>query len=248
MKVHKNINDNIIAIAGTWDPVLLRHKALFKQLLSYGKKKGLNPYIIIFYPNPANLIHDKRYKDYFDLNARLELFKRLGINNVIVLEFDRGDLEMAAADFLNELFAAAGFTLNELWIGENQSFGTGPEGFFSIRRECANRHIKLRILKNSFLVNLDKESVYQNFKEGRFDLTASFTGYFPTYKLHWDLKINMYDGIYDARLRIHPFQKTREIALTATIMNSKLEAIERVDGYNWLVLLGKVSDGIRILL
>ena len=62
---------------GTWDPVLPRHKALFKKLISYSKKKALNPYIIIFYPNPANFIHENRYKDYFDLDARIELFKHL---------------------------------------------------------------------------------------------------------------------------------------------------------------------------
>jgi hypothetical protein len=91
-------------------------------------------------------------------------------------------------------------------------------------------------------VNLDKESLYKNFKEGRFDLTAAIVGYFPTHKLKEDLKINLYDGIYDARLRIHPFEKFKEIAVTVEITGGKLGMIERRDGYEWLVLLGKLSE------
>ncbi len=56
----------------------------------------------------------------------------------------------------------------------------------------------------------------------------------------------MYDGnqrrfFMTAGLRTHPFEKTKETAVTVAIMNGKLEGIERVDGYSWLVLLGKVS-------
>ncbi len=129
MKFHININANIVAVSGTWDPVLPRHKSLFKQLLGYSKKKGLNPYVIIFHPNPANFIYENHYKDYFDLDARLEFFKRAGLNNVVVLEFDHKDLKLTAADFLNGITSATGATLNELWVGENQSFGTGARRF-----------------------------------------------------------------------------------------------------------------------
>jgi FAD synthase len=240
MKFHKKINDNIIAIAGTWDPFLPRHKALFTELLRHSKKKGLNPYVFVFYPNPANYLHENQYKDYFDLDVRIELFKHLGINNVIVLDFDREDLKLTAADLFNELLKSTGIVLNELWIGENQSFGTGPEGIFTIRTECDARNIKLRILKNSFLVNLDKDDINRNFRQGRFDLTSAIVGYFPTYKLREGLEINMYDGIYNAKLGVKPFDKTDEMAVKVKIINKKLEEIKRADDYNWLILLEKI--------
>jgi len=241
MKFHKKSNNNVIAIMGTWDPVLPRHKALFKKLISYSKKKALNPYIIIFYPNPANFIHENRYKDYFDLDARIELFKHLGINNIIIVEFEREDLRRSATDFFNELFKGTHIVLNELWIGENQSFGTGPEGIFSIRTECADRGINLKILKNSFLVNLDKESVYTNFNKGKFEPVSAIVGYYPTYKLKDDLQINMHDGIYSGGLRIRPFDKTNEVAVTVKIVNQKIEEVNRPDGYNRLILLERMS-------
>jgi hypothetical protein len=242
MKFHKNINNKIIAVLGTWDPVLPRHTALFRELLRYSKKQGLNPYIFIFYPNPANYIHENRYKDYFDLDARIELFKHLGINNVIVLDFDREDLLQTSGDFLNALSNNTGITLTELWVGENQSFGRGPEGILSIRTECANRNIRLRILKNSFLVNLEKDDVYKNFKQGKFDLTAAVVGYFPTYKLNAAAQINMHDGEYSAALRISPFQKTNEIPITIKIANQIPDEIKVPDGYIWLVLFEKINE------
>lgn len=241
MKFHKRINNNIIAVAGTWDPVLPRHRALFRELLRYGKKTGLNPYIFIFYPNPANYLHENKYKDYFDLDARIELFKYLGINNIIVLDFDQQDLRQTAGDFFNALFAATGITLNELWVGENQSFGAGAEGIFTIRTESAARNIKLRILKNSFLVNLDKDAFNRNFRQCKFDATAAVIGYSPTYKFNPDHQINMYDGMYNALLRIKPFDKSGEVAVKVEIVDGKLLVIEKGEGYDWVVLVEKIA-------
>jgi hypothetical protein len=243
MKFHKRINNNIIAVAGTWDPVLPRHRELFRELLRYSKKKGLNPYIFLFYPNPLNYIHENKYKDYFDLDARIELFKHLGINNIIVLDFDREDLKQSVANFFDALFAARGIVLNELWIGENQALGSGPAGFLSTGMECSARNIKLRILKNSFLVNLDKDEFNRNFRQCKFDVTSAVIGYLPTFKLKADHQINMYDGVYDALLRIKPFDKTGEVAVKIEIMDGKLGRIERGDGHDWVVLVEKVAAG-----
>jgi hypothetical protein len=237
MKFHQKINDNIIAVAGTWDPVLPRHKALFTELLRYSKRKGLNPYVFVFYPHPLNTLHENRYKDYFDLDARIEFFKHLGLNNIVVLDFDREDLKQSVANFFDALFAATGIVLNELWIGENQSLGAGAQGFLSTRAECAARNIKLRILKNSFLVNLDKEEFSQNFRQCKFDVTSAVIGYLPTYKLNGN--INMYDGAYDALLRIKPFDKTGEVAVSVEIADGKFTAIEKGEGYDWVVLVEK---------
>jgi hypothetical protein len=241
MKFHQTFNQNIIAVAGTWDPLLPRHIALFKELLRYSKKKGLNPYVLIFYPTPVNFIKEDRFKDYFDLDARVEILKYMGFNNLIVIEFEKPDLERSSAEFLDELTRQTGISINELWIGENQQFGAGAQGFLSIRHECANRNIKLRVLKNSFLVNLDKESFYQNFNAGKFDLSSSVVGYFPTYKLKPDRQIDIHDGVYSAKLRVLPFNKTNEIALNVKIVNKTVEEIKKPDTHTWLVLNEKIS-------
>jgi|GEM_PF-3741247 len=240
MKFQKKINENIIAILGTWDPLLPRHRALFRNLLRHSKKKALNPYIIIAYPNPANYSHDNGFKDYFDLEARIELFKHSGINNVLVLDMSREDLMLGAPDVFDTLFKDTAITLSELWVGENQSFGKGPEGILTIRTECANRGIKIRILKNSFLVNLDKDNLNRNFREGKMALTAEAVGYFPTYKLKEGSAINSYDGTYNALLRINPFDKINEIAITVKITNGMTGEIKLANNYNWLILTEKI--------
>jgi FAD synthase len=243
MIFHKNINKNIIAILGSWDPLLPRHRAIFKRLLTYSKKKGLNPYVIIVYPNPAIFIYGSVYKDYFDLPARIELFKHLGINNVLVLDIGGDDLLAGVEGVFNELAKDSSITLKELWIGENQYFGSGEKGVtWTTEAQCAQRNIKLTTLKNSFRVVIDKDDVMRNFKSGQFDQAATVVGDYPTYFIKDDLHIKMYDGIYDSRLRINPFDKTNEIPVTAKIANEQLEEIERPDGYYWLVLLGVVGN------
>jgi len=51
MKFSQAFNPDIIVIAGTWDPVLPRHVALFKELLRYSKKKGAEPLYPYFLSN-----------------------------------------------------------------------------------------------------------------------------------------------------------------------------------------------------
>jgi FAD synthase len=243
MIFHKNINNNVIAILGTWDPLLPRHRAIFKKLLAYSKKKGLNPYVIIIYPKPAIFIYGNIFKDYFDLPARIELFKHLGINNVLVLDIGPNDLRAGAEGVFNELGKDPSITLKELWTGENQYFGTGEKGLtLSIADECSQRGIKLTTLKNSFRLVIDKDEVMGNFKSGQFDQAAAVVGYYPTYLIRNDLHLKMYDGLYDARLRISPFDNTNEIPVTAKIANEQLGAIEKPANYNWLVLFGVVHS------
>jgi len=237
MQFHLNANPFVIAIAGTWDPPLPRHLALFKEFARYGKKKAFNPYVFIFYPNPLNHRHENKYKDYFDLDARIELCRRSGLNNVVVVDLRLEDLGLAAGDFFDLLAQNTGIQLTELWMGENQSLGGGPQGFQTSRNECLARNIKLRILKNSFLVNLDKDSIYRDFNAGKFETVAAITGYYPTYKLKNDMLINMHDGVYEAKLRAEPFNSTNELPVTIKIMEGRLKEMQRPAEYHWLTLL-----------
>jgi len=242
MKFYKSINPDVIAVAGTWDPLLPRHTALFKNLLRHSRKKGLNPYLLMFYPTPANHLHQNFYKDYFDPDARIALFKRLGIHNVVLLDFKQDDLRRGTGEFFDELAKNTGITLAEFWVGENQSLGRAPQGLLSIGPECAARNIKLRTLKNSFLVSLDKDAVYRNFNQGNFEATAAIIGYFPTYKLKGDLQVNMHEGVYDARLRMAPFDATNELPVTVKISDDHLRDFEKPAEYDWLVLVKRVDQ------
>jgi len=242
MKLQKNINPNAIAVLGAWNPVLPKHKALFKELLTYSRKKGLNPYVIIVYPNPGKFIYTDYFRDYFDLNARIEFLKYLGINNVLILDIARDDLKAGAGALFDQLHKDTGIKLTELWIGAHQTFSAGENGsIFSIKDECSRRDIKLRILKNSHLVVIEKDDVYRDFRQGRLAQAATVIGQFPTYKLNGDASIQMFDGTYNALLRVHPFDKTNEITTSVIITNEQLAQIDRPDGYDWLVLTEKTS-------
>ena len=196
----------------------------------------------MFYPTPANYLHQNHYKDYFDLEARIAVFKRLGVHNVIVLDFNQEDLRRSTGDFFDELAKNTGITLVEFWVGENQSLGTAPQGLLSIGPECAARNIKLRTLKNSFMVNLDKEAVYRNFNQRNFEATAAIVGYFPTYKLKDGLPVNMHDGVYDARLRLAPFDAAHELPVTVKIGDGHLQGFKKLAEYDWLVLIKSIDQ------
>lgn len=95
-----DIPENVSCI-GFFDGVHLGHQALIKKTVELSKKMNVKPFLITFYPDPADIISNSKTKHINSLNRRIELFEKFGIEGVIVIEFNKEVMSIDKTEFVN---------------------------------------------------------------------------------------------------------------------------------------------------
>jgi len=136
MKIFYSLNDFLKSRAssgrfavtiGVFDGVHRAHRRVIKTVIKKAKAKHLSTLLITFNPHPANaLIAPRKVPLLISLKHRLRLLREAGIENVLILHFDRKFREMPAADFIKKVLCK--IKLGEITIGENFRFGKGQLG------------------------------------------------------------------------------------------------------------------------
>ena len=127
---------------GCFDGLHLGHRALLENLIKQCKKEKLLSGVVSFKrPLPA-IKHAYDYQgDISTLNQRIELFEKLGLDFVIIVDFDETFASILGADFLNILVNACNMEL----IAEGIDFRCGYKGATdvqAIRYFCEKNNIK----------------------------------------------------------------------------------------------------------
>jgi hypothetical protein len=142
------IGASAVAVVGTWDPVVPAHCELFRSLVRYGKRHSLVPLVVILYPSPAKLLNrgPGECPEFCDIRARGTLIKMFAPVEVIVVRFTRPDLEESCHTLFRLL--SKHVLLRELWLGPNQSLGSGGRGSdAAITAWACRNQVHLRRLK-----------------------------------------------------------------------------------------------------
>ena len=110
---------------GCFDGLHLGHRMLLKELVKQCKKENLLAGVFSFKrPLPAIKHADDYQGDITTLNQRIKLFEELGIDFVVVVDFDESFSSILGADFLNILLNACNMEL----IAEGIDFRCGFKG------------------------------------------------------------------------------------------------------------------------
>jgi FAD synthase len=179
-KLYGNIDKPVVAVIGSWDPLLTPHQQLFDQLSRYASTALNQSLVILIDPPPALFLNDSsNWQIYDDVKTRIALQGFYGVNGTLLINFERDDIDKSAATFLG--YVQEYVQLSELWIGARQSLGPGPEGAFqAIERWTQNQGISMKLLTkvsfaNSSLAGLCRE-VRQLLKIGRLAEAAKIVG------------------------------------------------------------------------
>lgn len=117
----------IIALIGTYDPLMQDHIDLAATLAGSCAMRGLVAALVMITPSPSELFNpDQKIPIQMDMPARLDLLRSVGIGSIIMANFCREDLDRNAFQFLNDLRRHA--PLAGVWLGATQTLGSGPLG------------------------------------------------------------------------------------------------------------------------
>lgn len=132
MKVANNVNEirtgcGVVTI-GNFDGVHLGHRDIIARVLeAKGRLEGATSVLITFNPHPAEILYPSRNISLLtDMDKKLEILERLGLDAVLVIEFTLEFARQDPRDFVSDVLLP--LKTKELFIGHDFAFGKGRAG------------------------------------------------------------------------------------------------------------------------
>lgn len=129
---------------GNFDGVHLGHQALIKEMIRLAKADDAKSMLINFWPNPKVFFTKEKG---FYLTTRAEktsLLSKMGVNEIVTLEFDQKLASMSPQAFLAEIIHHV--NLKGIVVGQNFALGKGRQGTPEVLTElCAQQGVKFNV-------------------------------------------------------------------------------------------------------
>jgi riboflavin kinase / FMN adenylyltransferase len=222
MKIIYGINNigklrNPVVAMGVFDGVHLGHKRILEEAVAKAKSIKGTSVVLTFDPHP------QKEGSLYSLEHRLNLFKGIGIDTCVVVDFNKEFSRITAEDFVKNILVER-IKPRYVYIGKNFTFGKFARGDFKLLNDLSNRfNFKLKafdivkingqpvsstvIRKLILKGDLDKAGKFLSRrvsvlgKVGRGDSLAAKFG-FPTANIIPQHEILPPDGVYAIRARL----------------------------------------------
>ena len=124
---------NPVVTTGSFDGVHIGHKTILNRLNEIASNINGESVLITFHPHPRKgLFPDSAGKTLLLINSqkeKIELLRKTGIDNLIILNFTREFSEISSIDFIRNILVAK-LKAKKVVIGFNHHFGHNREGNF----------------------------------------------------------------------------------------------------------------------
>jgi riboflavin kinase/FMN adenylyltransferase len=122
---------------GNFDGVHLGHQALLAELIRLAKQDNTRSVLLSFSPNPKVFFSGEKGFYLSTPGEKTALLSRLGIDDVLIIAFERKLANMTATDFMAELTRR--INLKGLVVGEDFVFGHNRQGTTEILAEFCEK-------------------------------------------------------------------------------------------------------------
>ena len=132
-----------VVTVGIFDGVHLAHRLILDELKRKAQEHSAKSVVITFDKHPCEVIAPERYgKDVFlltTLDEKLELFREIGIDYVVVLPFTKEFAALSYSDFIETMIVKYIYP-KFILVGFNHNFGKDRGGNFEKLQELARKH------------------------------------------------------------------------------------------------------------
>ncbi len=124
----KNIFSSPVVTIGNFDGLHAGHRKIIEKLVSISNEKKCDHIVITFKQHPRSVLFPGTKFDYLlTRNEKIDEFKKLGIKNVIMIDFDHNFSLMSPVDFINDILVSR-IGASAIVMGYDHSFGRQREG------------------------------------------------------------------------------------------------------------------------
>ena len=123
---YKPLGESIVTI-GTFDGVHIGHRKIITDMVAKGKKENLLTILLTFFPHPRMVLQkDSNIKMIDTINEKKNIFKKLGVEVLIIQPFTKDFSRMSAIKFTRDILVN-GLKVSKLMIGYDHRFGRNRE-------------------------------------------------------------------------------------------------------------------------
>ena len=133
-----NIQRPTVLTLGVFDGLRLGHQRIMQTVVERAKAVRAVPTAITFDPHPRAVLHPESAPPLLQtLDQRLANFEVLGIEQAIVIPFDKDFALQPAEDFLHEIIHDR-LHAKEVYLGKGFAFGRGRGGNIDLLRKMSS--------------------------------------------------------------------------------------------------------------
>lgn len=128
-----------VVTLGVFDGLHLGHQLIMKTVGDRAKAIGAVPTVITFEPHPRAVLHPESAPPLLQtLDQKIEAMGMLGIEQAIVIHFDKAFSQIRAEDFLRDVVVEQ-LHAREVYLGRGFFFGHNREGNIELLRRVSSR-------------------------------------------------------------------------------------------------------------
>jgi riboflavin kinase/FMN adenylyltransferase len=122
-----NLSASVVTL-GNFDGIHLGHQALIGGAVAEAKKLAIPSVVLTFEPHPLKvLVPERAPKMLLTHKDKMQLLHGLGVDVVVIQNFDLTFAKLAAADFVR-IFLVDQLKARKIWVGRDLRFGHGRQG------------------------------------------------------------------------------------------------------------------------
>ena len=143
MKIYRTLEDfetlpNAIVTSGTFDGVHQGHRKILSRLAEVARQQRGETVVLTFWPHPRLVVSEDSHglQLLSTIEEKIELFRELGIDHLIISPFTRAFSELSPTEFIQQVLVERIGT-RRFVIGYDHRFGRNREGSFEFLQKVA---------------------------------------------------------------------------------------------------------------
>ncbi len=139
---------NSVVAIGVFDGVHIGHRAVIKTVVREAKAAGLRSIVVTFDPHPLKVLNPKHFvPSLISLKHRIDLIKRIGIDKVLVIKFNKRMANLSPEKFIRDA-VIRDLSAKEIIVGEDFCFGKGARSGVKKLADITKKYfIKLKVVR-----------------------------------------------------------------------------------------------------
>jgi len=144
MRIFRDLDDDriqtpAVVTLGVFDGLHLAHQLIMSRVVERARATGLVPTVVTFDPHPRAVLKPETAPPLLQtFEQKMEGIERLGIQQVVVLNFTPELSRVNAEQFLLEIIFGR-LDAREVYLGHGFAFGHNREGRFELLKQVADR-------------------------------------------------------------------------------------------------------------